>query len=265
MRLTRRSTLVSGSALAVASTASIPALAGILPQTGRVQRLDHPVIDADESGSGRYNAVIAIDAPDTMWATREAMSESDYRAAAADYRARGYGLRRVNAFRTQGGVRYAAIWQWRHRTDSQTHHDMTQGEFLAAADRYAAQGYGLAHIDGCATADGVRFAAVWDKSAALAQKVFVDLTAAQYKRQAAALMELGYRPKHVSGYSDGARARFAAVFVKDGTDRVALHALSVDQYRARMRAMTRGGYKLKDASGYVVAGQPFYTGVWERA
>ena len=252
MRLTRRSTLASG-------------LAVVLPKTVSVQQIDHPVIDADESGSGRYHAAIAIDAPDTMWATREAMSESTYRAAADSYRARGYGLRRVNAFRTRDGVRYAAIWQWRHQADSQSQHAMTQGEFQAAADSYAAQGYSLAHIDGCATADGVRFAAIWEKSAAPAQKVFANLTAAQYKQQTAALAELGYQPKHVSGYSDGTRARFAAVFVKDGTDRLALHALSVDQYRARTRAMRRDGYKLKDASGYVAAGQPFYTAVWERA
>lgn len=142
---------------------------------------------------------------------------------------------------------------------------MTQGEFQAAAAAYAAQGYGLAHIDGCATADGVRFAAIWEKSAAPAQKVLTGLTAAQYKRQVAALAELGYQPKHVSGYSDGTRARFAAVFVKDGVDRVAFHALSADQHRARMRAMRANGYMLKDASGYVVGGQPFYTGVWERA
>ncbi len=193
------------------------------------------------------------------------MTAREYRTASADYRARGYGLRRVNAFQTNRGVRYAAIWQLGHSAPAQIGHDMTAQEFQAAAARYARQGYALSHIDAAATNDGTRFAALWDKSGQ-AQDVVTGLTAAAYTETAARLAASGYRPQHIAGYGVDGKATFAAVFAKNPQlVREARLDIPGWAFHSGARAMTAQGYTLKDATGYVAMGLPFYAAIWDKA
>ena len=45
----------------------------------------------------------------------------------------------------------------------------------------------------------------------------------------------------------------------------AAHAIAAPKFSARARLQLADGYALRDASGFVVAGRPFYSAVWERA
>src|ERR1700710_1742126 len=119
MLISRRSTLAYGAAATALASTSIPSIARAAPAacaTSRDRQLvQHLVIHPDEADGTAYCAPIALSASDAAWTTTGLMTENEYRTALSTYRLRGYGLRRVNAFQTKQGIRYAAIWQLGHR------------------------------------------------------------------------------------------------------------------------------------------------------
>src|SRR6266481_5431740 len=204
MLVSRRSALAYASAFTACATNPITATADPAEPaafgrrgSGLSQRIQHLVIHRDEAGGTAHFANLSLPAPDTAWAAFAWLNEREYRDALEIYRLRGYGVVRVNAFQTRHGIRYAAIWQFGRTAPSQIRHDMTAAEFRDAADALKGQGFALAHIDGCATAAGARFAAIWEKGASPPQTVFIDLTAAEFKRQRALLASQSLRPRQI--------------------------------------------------------------------
>ncbi len=267
MLISRRSTLAYASVVTACATNALPAHAQIAEpaQPRAAQLVQHLVIHQDQAGGRAFHAALAVPSPDTAWQAPGLQTERDYTLSLDTYARRTYGLRRVNAFQTKRGLRYAAIWQWGAAPPARIQHDMTAGEFRAASELFAAQGHVLAHVGAHATPAGARFIALWDKSAGPAQKVFADLTVAQYKRTVATLAADGFRPQQIAGYVSGGGARFAAVFTNRAGIFEAHHAVPAAQFHARSAALRAQGYALRDASGFVAGGRPFVTAVWEKA
>lgn len=266
MELSRRSTLAYGSVLAAAAHSAVPAFAhrqtGFANSSGS-QLVQHLVIHEDEAEGGPYCAAISFSAPDTAWKTAF-LTGDDFKAADTRYGTRGYGLRRLSAFETKHGTRYAAIWQLGFEHAANVRHDMTLTEFRGDLDRFAAAGYSLSHVDAHATALGPRFAAIWSHSRSH-QRVIADLTAAQFNAQRDVLAAEGMHPVQVAGYATANEPRFVAVFAGDADRRqVDLAVAAVDFHRHSMLMMSQG-HRLLDTSGYVIGKQPFYTAVWQRA
>ncbi|HWD28591.1 MAG TPA: hypothetical protein VG387_15575 [Rhizomicrobium sp.] len=266
MRLSRRSAIAAGSVFAASAAAPFPVLASIPAKgTGPSQVVQRTVIFADETGGAIHSAPVAIDAGSTMWASLGALDETAYRKALAAYRARGYGLRHVNMFETKDGVRYSAAWQFGHNAPAQLRDGMTLAAFKAEAARAQQAGYALADVDAATTGQGARFAAIWEKSGAPAQKIFAGLAAEGYEKTVAEMAALGFRPQRIAGYADAGRARFVAVFAQDGVAHVAMTGIPAESFPEHMREQRRAGYVLRDASGYVAGGRALYTAVWEHA
>ncbi|MEI9997323.1 MAG: hypothetical protein WDM91_22190 [Rhizomicrobium sp.] len=265
MLISRRSTLATAAATAALATTSAAGALAYEPRgAGATQRVQTLLIHQDESGDQSHSVALTFASTSGAWFATGGMDGERLRAATQTYQASGFGLRRINAFQTAQGVRHTAIWQSGHQAPAQVENGMTLGEFESAMAIHAAAGLTVAHVDACATVDGPRFAAIWDKSRA-PQRVFAGLTAAGYKAQRMALGAEGYRPRQIAGYAPGGQARFAAVFVRDGAAFDAQHAVPAAKFPAQSRALLAAGFSLKDASGYVAAGRPFYTAVWERA
>ena len=230
------------------------------------QLVQHLVIHQDQTGGRAYRAALAVPSPDTAWQAPGLQSERDYQLSLATYARRNYGLRRVDAFQTKRGLRYAAIWQWGAAAPARIQHDMTAAGF-AGRNRTLRRGKSRASRMSAriATPVGARFTALWDKASGPAQKVFAGLTAAQYKRKVAALAADGFRPRQIAGYAADGGVRFAAVF----TNRAgAFRRITPFRRRSSTRvpaALLAQGYALRDASGFVAGGRPFVTAVWEQA
>jgi hypothetical protein len=268
MLLSRRSALTYGSAVAALASAPLPAVARtaavLRVSSGATQLVQHLVIHPDACDGTAYCAAFALDAPDAAWRTGGLLTDRGLRAAIFSNGARGYGLRRVNAFQTNDGMRYAATWQLGAAAPSQQRHGLTLAQFRAAADRFAADGHTISHLDAAATHAGVRFAALWEKSAA-PQQVFADLTQAQYDAKLAPLASEGFAPRQLTGYTIGGETRFAALFDKSAVPRQAFASVYAAHFATHTRAMRAEGYTLVDAAGYITRGQPHYTTVWQSA
>ncbi len=225
-----------------------------------------PLIHRDETGGMPHAATLSLRSTDSAWVAIASLDDSAFADAATKYKMRGYRLRRVNAFQTRAGMRYAAIWQLSPGFDQRERHAMSRAQFEQASVRSAAQGYRLSHVDGSATHDGARFAAIWERGTGAAQHSFAALTADGYKSKLAELGAQGFRPRQISGYADGGQSRFAAIFEKASTIAWdADHAMTAAAFEKKTAVMSARGYSLFDASGHVAGGQPVFSGVWEKA
>jgi len=270
MLLSRRSTLVSASAIAATSLAPVPSLASALrpglERPGASQSIQHLVVHADEADGQPHSVSLSLAAGDTAWISAGNIEEQTFASASDRFAARGYGLRRLNAFQTRGGVRYAAIWQLGRPTPSKVLYGMTLSQFQSATALYAKKGCTLAHVDAAATNSGARFAAIWETPSTSAQQIFAGLTQDDLAATRTKLATEGFRVQQIAGYAPVGGAHFAAVFTAgDVAAQQSDTAIAASQFRLRYRAMTAQGYTLRDASGYVAGGQPIYTAVWEKA
>jgi hypothetical protein len=267
MLISRRSTLAYASVATACATHALPAYAkvSVSGQLRTAQLVQHLVIHQDQTAGRAYHAALAVLSPDTAWQAPGLQSERDYQLSLATYARRGYGLRRVDAFQTKRGLRYAAIWQWGAAAPARIQHDMTAAGFKAATEFHAAENLVLAHVGAHTTPAGARFTALWDKAFGPAQKVFAGLTAAHYKQTVAALAADGFRPQQIAGYAVDGGVRFAAVFTNRASAFEAHHAIPAMQFHARSAALLAQGYALRDASGFIAGGRPFIAAVWEQA
>jgi hypothetical protein len=240
--------------------------AGVSAAPGTDQRIQHLLVHRDAAASAPYFAPISFASGDTAWMSQQDLDERAYLQASAKYAMRGYRLRRINAFQTRAGMRYAAIWSLANGAAQETRHGLTLAEFREQSDRFAARGYVVSHIDGCATDAGVCFAAIWEKRSAPQQQVFAALTATEFKQKSSELAQQGYQPRQIAGYAPQGRALFAAIFEKAGADgRQVHHAMTASALSSQSNAMFVKGYRLSDASGYVVRGRPMFSAIWEKA
>jgi Bacterial tandem repeat domain 1 len=278
MNFSRRLALGYASALVATGGSTQLGIASVARQMGgaleqpiaskvqTAQRLHLLLVHRDEADGAAHFATLSAPSHDTAWMAVNTLDDRAYREAFDTYRLRGYRLRRVNAFATKKGTRYAAIWQLASGPDWKAGHDLTLADYQEKSNRLAARGYRLVHIDGSAAQSGPRYAAIWERSEGAAQQSFAALTEAQYRQTLASLTARGFQPRQISGYALHGEARFAAIFDK-GADRgrVAHHRMTAAAFQNAAGEMITQGYRLIDASGYAIGGKPAISGVWEKA
>jgi hypothetical protein len=265
MLISRRSALAYASAAGASAAASLPVevLAAPTPFQ-KAQQVQHLVIHRDEGAGHALHVPIALSAPDTAWVAMATLTESALHTALRTYDRRSYGLRRINAFQTRAGIRYAALWQWGRAADTNMRHGMTAAEFEDRAGAMTSKGFAPVHIDAVATASGPRYAAIWEKASRM-DKVFANLTATELQAQGAVLGADGYRAVHLAAHAQNGAARFAAVFSRTGGAVESDHAVPASEIDARSVALAARGLALRDANGYVVGRKPFIAAVWGAA
>lgn len=111
-----------------------------------------------------------------------------------------------------------------------------------------------------------RYAAIWSKGDVYPYQARHGLTSDQYQSTFNQMTGQGYRPIQVCGYSEGFEDRYAAIFSQSpGGAWEARHRLTADQYQSKFNELTGKGYRLRNVSGYAIAGEQRFTGIWEKS
>ena len=92
-------------------------------------------------------------------------------------------------------------------------HGMTGAQYQAEFNKWTAQGYKPAHVDGYKVGGTVYYAAIWTKGGG-AYVARHGLSGAQYQAEFTKWTGKGYRLHDVSGYDGGGSARYAAIWYK---------------------------------------------------
>ncbi len=273
MNISRRLALGGASAFAMAGGTEQLSLASIVKRAATAslsggyrnlqttQRFLELLIHRDESKNAPYTAVISIAAPDAGWYDVYSLEESRFRVMNHDFKKHGYRLRRVSAFNTRDGVCYAALWQLAPGPEWESMHAVKPADFEKAIADFKQRGYRMTHIDA-----RVNYAAIWERGDNALQQVFVGLTLLEFEQQLATLTAQGLRPLRISATAAGSAPSFAVIFDK-ATSAVwqSKHQLAAADFVKADNAAKAQGYRLSDASGYMLGGKPNFSGIWEKS
>ncbi|MCA9914782.1 MAG: hypothetical protein KC496_15620, partial [Anaerolineae bacterium] len=88
---------------------------------------------------------------------------------------------------------------------------------------------------------------------------------ATYQSTFDALVQRGFCPTSVCGYSEGANARYNAIW-EQRSDFAweARHGLTAEQYQEAFNNLVNRGYRLTNISGYAINGEARYAAIWQQ-
>lgn len=269
MSISRRLALSGAVAFAAVSGNAHSGIAAAVraaaPRNGRArglsgaQRFLELLIHRDEAGRQPHTAELSILSSDAAWYAVDTLDAVKYKMTNHYYRTRGYRLKRVSAFNTAEGVRYAAIWQQSAGPEWATRHNMTREAFEAHNAEYARGGMRVVHLDARA-----RYAAIWERGDVSTQQVFTGLSLSDFESKLADLTAQDYRPTRISTTTAVGTPQFAVIFEKSGGIAwQSRHELTVADFRKVGAQLAAQGYRLIDASGRMQNGKAHFSGVWE--
>jgi hypothetical protein len=109
-----------------------------------------------------------------------------------------------------------------------------------------------------------RFAAIFEEDDGTPWQARHGIDADTYQWTFDGLVEEGYRLTHICGYSEGAGARFNAIWQRrPGPAWEARHGLNAADYQVTFDSLAQQGYRLTCVSGYAENGEPRYAAIWE--
>jgi hypothetical protein len=201
------------------------------------------------------------------WQARHQLTANDYQATFNELTGQGFTPVLVNGYATPAGPRFACIFQQRPTGPWVARHNLTGAQYQAAFDQFTGQGFALEWVSGYFDGGQDLYAAIWRKLPdAPAWQARHGLTSDQYQAFFNEVTAQGYKPLVVSGYSDGARDRYAAIFRKTENTPAwqALHGLNSAQYQAAFDELVGQGFRLELVSGYSVGGQDRFAAIWTK-
>ena len=91
-------------------------------------------------------------------------------------------------------------------------HDLSASQFHGFSNRAASQGYHPVYVDGYLTANGIRFAGIWERRSKGRWIARHGLTSGEYQAMYDRYTGEGYKLIHVSEYWDGSEEKYAAIW-----------------------------------------------------
>jgi hypothetical protein len=269
MTISRR--LMLGSAAGMAALSRVPeglaAVAKAAPRSRHARDLTAAqcflelLIHHDEAGREPHKALLYIPASDCEWYVIDTLDDGKYRLTNHYYRTHGYRLKRVSAFHTREGIRFAACWQLASGPEWHTRHAMSREGFEKQRAEYERGGFRTSYLDARA-----HYAAIWERGDASTQQVVTGLSLADYEAKLAELSAQDYRPTRLSTTTAIGVPQFAAIFEKnDGTVWSEHHELNIVDFKKANAQLSAQGYRLTDASGHMVGGKAKFSGIWQHA
>ena len=172
-------------------------------------------ISATGSGQGAGTFAAVWSKSPGAFAARHGLTSQAYQSVFNELTGKGYRLVDVEGYTTQGGVvRYAALFLRSKGPAWLARHGLASNQYQNAFNKAVGKGYRLTHVDGYWTPQGVRYAAIWERAKGGAWVARHGLTSGQYQSEFNKYVGQGYKLIHVSGYSDGGSARYAAIWSK---------------------------------------------------
>jgi CubicO group peptidase (beta-lactamase class C family) len=203
------------------------------------------------------------------WESRHRLTSAQYQTTFTDLVNQGYRLNYVSGYTINNQPQFVAIWEKRPSPPWAARHGMTSNDYQIAMDGYVNDGFRPVLVNGYAAVNGdVNFVAIWEKSPNPPGWVARHgMSSADYQKEFDLWTQQGYRLTHVSGYAQGAEARYAAIWElrNDGIEWIAYHGMTEATYGNTVSTLSVRGFRLVDVSGYEVNGNIYYAAIWEHS
>lgn len=197
------------------------------------------------------------------WVSRHGMTSAQYQSWFDTYKAQGYRLTDVDAYSVNGKGYYAAIWSKTGGGAWVARHGLKAPAYQQTFDNLTAKGYAPMFIDAMAWGNGL-FAGFWQKTGG-AWVARHGMSGQKYQQEFNTWVGKGYRLVDVSGYAKGGKARYAAIWKKQGGSAwQARHGMTSASYQQTFDAMKAQGYRPVHVDGYTVNGTPYFAAIWDK-
>jgi len=232
---------------------------------------NHGMQLVDVSGYGNaqplYAALWVKTANPPAWQARHGLTAAEYQTVFDQLTAQDYHPVLVNGYPTSAGARFACIFERGATGAWVARHGLTADQYQTAFNEFTGQGYALDWVSGYLGNGQDLYAAIWRKDPGIpAWQARHGLTADQYQAFFNEVTAQGYKPVVVCGYSDGAQARYAAIFrrIAGAPEWQARHGLTAADYQATFDQLVAQGYRLELVNGYSVASQDRFAAIWTK-
>lgn len=179
--------------------------------------------------------------------------------------AQGYCLSVLSGYAVGGQARYAAIWERQFCPGVVAQYNMSAAAYQQQFNTLASQGFRLKLLNGYSVAGQDRYAAIWLRSAGPPLAARVRLTSQTYQREFDQQAAQGYCLTHISGYSMGGQAHYAAIWEESNcAPYVVAHGLRQNSYEQKFNEMKSQNYRVKLINGYRTGGTVRYAVIFEQ-
>lgn len=144
-------------------------------------------------------------------------------------------------------------------------HNIDNAAYQKDFDELPAQGYRAISVTAVSTADGTRFASLWEKTGGPAWRGGHGLSLSDYLAAKTELESQGFKPRCLSGYTENGQARFIGLWEQVAADRTAVIDLTSAQYQTEFDAqMARGAHPIQ-VTVYATPAGARYGAIFEKS
>jgi hypothetical protein len=199
------------------------------------------------------------------WEARHGLTAADYQSTFNTLVGKGYRLRCVSGYESDGQARYAAIWDESKGPAWEAHHGLTAAQYQTTFNQLLAKGYRLELVSGYGVGSQALYAGIWEQSPGPAWEAHHGIDATTYQNTFNQLQAKGYRLRWVSGYVVNGTDFYAAIWDKSsGGAWQARHRMSAGDYINEAASFAKQGYRQVCVSGYSFGGSDRYAALWEQ-
>ncbi|EGD91829.1 hypothetical protein H112_00430 [Trichophyton rubrum D6] len=213
-------------------------------------------------GNISYNLIMENPEKSPSWHTYYEQTADDYRGIVKYRRDLGFRLIQTDAHTGTTINSFLMLWNANNRDIPWADHiNQSSDEFTTALKDYTRNGYRLKSLSGYGFGDRLQqFASVWEKASGAPQRVYIGLTAAEYKTKFDQARKDGYYPVKISPYNFGKEVRFAGIFEHMDNNAVKPECqwgLTSDEYVKVFNNWRKKGYKPTVVNGYRDGGEKY--------
>ena len=167
------------------------------------------------NGQARY-AAIWEKGSGPAYVARHGLTSAQYQAEFNQQTQKGFRLTQVSGYSVNGQARYAAIWEKGSGPAYVARHGLTSAQYQQEFDKQTQKGFRLTKVSGYNVGGKDYYAAIWEKRSGPSWAARHGLSSQNYQCEFDNYRYQGYRPTWVSGYSQGGKARYAAIWESSG-------------------------------------------------
>lgn len=154
-----------------------------------------------------------------------------------------------------------------HADPWQSRHNLSSAQYQQTFDDMKKEGYRIQCVSGYTKNGQELYEGLWTKPGSTpAWESHHGMSASGYQNTFDELKKKGYRLTWINGCGVSGQAKFSAIWEKkSGPAWEARHNLTAAQYQQTFDDLKKKGYRLQQVCGYVVGGQPYFAGIWDKS
>jgi len=170
------------------------------------------------NGQQKYSGIWVKNKEGYGWSSKRNLTASEYGTYFQEQKRKGYRVADIEAYQTNGGTRYAAIWvQNKENIAWAQLRDMSRSSYQNKVNEYSNKGYILVDFEAYKVGDSEKYAAIWEKRSGFAYQVRTNCSEVQFANLWREYRDQGYRLVDFERYQTNAGTRYGGVWIENSS------------------------------------------------